>query len=157
LFLKDLSNQIKQMSCCASAGGEELPVEKFAGVLMLIKDSNPQSQYDSVLKACGQVLELVEHRATYNRPSQKQIDSLVKDVMARKRKLGDDRRLRRRLSRPKTGSNSSLVSVGEEDSDDEKESQLQSVAVDRLVKDVQKRKRFLDNRLRRQKRKHNTA
>lgn len=144
------------MSCCANTENEELAVEKLAEVIMLLKDSRPQTQYDSVLKACGHVLELVEQRESYNRSSQKQIDALVKDVITRKRKLNDARKLHKRLTRPKTGSQSSLVSAGE-NSDDEKDLQLQSMAVDSLVKDVQKRKRFLENRLRRKNRKHNTA
>ena len=82
------------MSCCAVA--EELEVKKMAEIIMLLKDSNSMTHYDSLTNAALLVMELVENKEQYNKVSQFRIDSLVKDVNKRRKFLDRFARRNRR-------------------------------------------------------------
>jgi len=86
------------MSCCATAR-EEFPVSDMAEIIMLLKDSNSNSQYGTWIIAMDKVTDLLENINQYTKESRETIHLLLIDCNKRKKKLKENARRRSQFSR----------------------------------------------------------
>jgi len=86
------------MSCCATVR-EEFPVSDMAEIIMLLKDSNSNSQYGSWIIAMDKVTDLLENINQYTKESRETIHLLLIDCNKRKKKLKENARRRSQFSR----------------------------------------------------------
>jgi type II secretory pathway component PulJ len=140
------------MSCCSGTGAEELEIETLSQIIMFIKDSNAATQWDSVQKAALLTLGLWSKEKTLDRTSREYLQRLTQDVLKRKERLEALKQQAGKWQRASSG----LGEAGETVEVEPVEADtLQTV--DALVNEVQKRQRFLENKLRKQQRHHRTV
>ena len=80
-------------ACLCKCEKEEMDSKTFAELHHLMREQNPRLRNEKLAEAEQRLLEFINEKKKYNKPSQERIDALVRDAVKKRRFINAQNRM----------------------------------------------------------------